>query len=56
MICQSKSQVNNDGTRRNSPQKSSNKDPFLNHVLKQINSLKVENLELKKMINERVCS
>jgi len=56
MVGPGKSQHNRDGTRRNSPQKSSNKDPFLHHVLKQINSLKVENLELKKMINERVCS
>jgi hypothetical protein len=27
------------------------KEPVLNHILKQINSLKVENLELKKMMS-----
>ena len=26
-------------------------EPVLNHILRQINSLKVENLELKKMMN-----
>ena len=31
----------------NNPQK----DPLVNHILKQINSLKVENLELKKMMS-----
>lgn len=40
----------------NGPHHSNQKDPFLHHVLKQINSLKVENLELKKMINDRVVS
>jgi len=27
-------------------------EPVLNHIMKQINSLKVENLELKKMISQ----
>ena len=52
----SRSNCTKEPTRKKSPNKLQHKDPFLNHVLKQINSLKVENLELKKMINERVCS
>ena len=28
------------------------RDPYLQHVMKQINFLKVENLELKKMISD----
>ena len=33
---------------------SDNKGDVLNHVMKQINSLKLENLELKKMIGENI--
>ena len=31
-------------------------DPFLNHIMKQINFLKVENLELKKIVNDKINS
>ena len=33
---------------------SNNKGDVMNHVIKQINSLKLENLELKKMIGEKL--
>jgi len=33
---------------------SNNKGDVMNHVIKQINSLKLENLELKKMIGEKM--
>lgn len=32
------------------------KGDVMNHVIKQINSLKLENLELKKMIGEKIKS
>ena len=35
---------------------SNNKGDVMNHVIKQINSLKLENLELKKMIGEKLTS
>lgn len=35
---------------------SNNKGDVMNHVIKQINSLKLENLELKKMIGEKIKS
>jgi hypothetical protein len=34
----------------NNQSSKSGQEPILNHILKQINSLKVENLELKKMM------
>lgn len=51
---QGQHQLSRDDTYFNATSNSNQKDPFLNHVLKQINSLKVENLELKKMINDKV--
>lgn len=32
------------------------RDPFLHHIMKQINFLKVENLELKKLVCDKVSS
>jgi hypothetical protein len=53
MLSQLQDQNNSLQMNQHNPSDSNNNGEVLNHILRQINSLKCENLELKKMMNPK---